>query len=134
MIEKAMAEMQESAELMHERGQAAYDIWRSIVRQAALWRQLNANIPDGTALSIVRSLPGMDGYDPDLGLTDVDLAVGIDASLGCDERWRRAYVLAAWLEKHAGSMSAELAVLAVTRDIVERSGGIANDGRVRRPA
>jgi len=108
------------AAAMFTRQRDPHDIERCLARQAALWRQLGANLQGGIALAIVRRLPGLDGWSPYDDVDDAALTAGLDPEGEFRCAWfRRANALARWLEKYAGTFTAEAAVRAIEIDMVD---------------
>jgi len=127
---RARRDLAEIAEAMRGRRREPREILAALARQAQLWRESGADLPAGAALTALRQLPGLTGYD---ALADwrerwanIDPeAEGIDADGDGErrEQARRALVLSDWLRDHAGTASAEAAVRAVERDICDNMGG-----------
>jgi hypothetical protein len=115
----ALRDLLELAEAMHGRHREPREIEQALARQAALWRQLGANLFENIAREIVRRLPGLDGWNPDDGDPDA-LTKGIDPEGESRCAWfRRAQILMRWLETYAGTYTAEAAVRAVEIDTLD---------------
>lgn len=120
LTRRALSWLQEHAEAMHRQGREPREIETALARQAALWRQYGAPLPDGTALSIVRQLPGLshwhylDGIDPDSLADGIETPSDIEA-----DRHRRVYIVTDWMRRHATSDIAERAVMAIERIAIE---------------
>jgi hypothetical protein len=130
---RAQADLEAIAEAMQARQRDPLEILLALSRQAELWRACGAALPAGAALAAVRHLPGLRDFDPlpfwsqRIKLHNQDeLVEGIDPGEAPDD-WqqrRRALVLSEWLQRHAGTASAENAVRAVERHFCESLGGV----------
>lgn len=112
---RAVVDLTAIAEAMHARQRDAYEILEALLTQAALWRLEGAELPDGTAMRALHSLPGLESYDP----LDWFAERSRRDEAAYQERRRRALVLSDWLRQHAGDEDAEAAVKSVEQDICD---------------
>ncbi len=116
LVRRALRDLTDIATSMFDRHGDPREIEQALARQCGLWREYGAPLPDETPLTIIRQLPGfadwhyLNGIDPDSLADDIETPSTIEC-----ERHRRAYVLADWLQRHAGSDIAERVVKAAMR-------------------
>lgn len=78
---RALADLDANAKAMHARLVEAEEIYLALQRQAALWRQLGAELPDDAALQVIRRLPALGDWQPAEILHDTD---GIEPVRPCE--------------------------------------------------
>ena len=117
---RAETELRELAMQLHADGAHPLDVLLEVGRLAAQLRQSGSPLPAEAALAAVRGLPELSTFDPldswvqRLGESDADaLAESIDLPAEQEQdRRRRAWALATWLNVKGGSFLAEEVVQA----------------------
>ena len=106
---RARAELRELAAQMHGRGAPPLDILIAVGRRATLCTADGADLPADAALTAVRTLPGLDAWQPlDAWQAPIDaagdaLAAGIEPDTADIDRERRARIMAIWILTHPHS-------------------------------